>query len=287
MPRRTNDFQGLMYLIQSQLAPTGAQVTESELLTDEAIDSDREINILISDPTDGLPPQTIAIECRDRKRKADIEWIDEIIDKYSKIRVRRVVAVSRSGFTENAFKKAEDAGIDSLLLGEALAADWGTAVKNVTAALLRSRLVTRMSTELRFDDTPNPVLLEKQPKLLGAMILQADGSPLGPVENLAASMFEGPEMQEALAANARRLTKQEPYLFAELTYELPARAYLVTGSGQLRSLRQVMVLARCRTEDLKIVLEHRSPGQARVAFGSADTFGYRFHAAASQKPEGP
>ena len=72
MPRRTNDFQGLMYLVQSQLAPTGAQVTESELLTDEAINSDREINILISDPTDGLPPQTVAIECRDRKRKADI-----------------------------------------------------------------------------------------------------------------------------------------------------------------------------------------------------------------------
>ena len=200
MPRRTNDFQGLMYLIQSQLAPTGAQVTESELLTDEAINSDREINILISDPTDGLPPQTVAIECRDRKRKADIGWIDEIIDKYSKIRVRRVVAISRSGFTKNAFKKAEDAGIDTLLLGEALAADWGTAVKNVTAALLRSRLVTRMSTELRFDDTHNPVLLEKQPKLLGAMILQADGSPLGPLENLAASLFEGPEMQEALAA---------------------------------------------------------------------------------------
>jgi hypothetical protein len=165
MPRRTNDFQGLMYLIQSQLAPTGAQVTESELLTDEAINSDREINILISDPTNGLPPQTVAIECRDRKRKADIGWIDEIIDKYSKIRVRRVVAISRSGFTKNAFKKAEDAGIDTLLLGEALAADWGTAVKNVTAALLRSRLVTRMSTELRFDDTHNPVLLEKQPKL--------------------------------------------------------------------------------------------------------------------------
>ena len=284
MPRRTNDFQGLMYLIQSQLAPTGAQVTESELLTDEAINSDREINILISDPTNGLPPQTVAIECRDRKRKADIGWIDEIIDKYSKIRVRRVVAISRSGLTKNAFKKAEDAGIDTLLLGEALAADWATAVENVTAALLRSRLVTRMSTELRFDDTHNPVLLEKQPKLLGAMILQADGSPLGPVENLAASLFEGPEMQEALAANARRLTKPEPYLFAELTYGLPAMAYLVTGSGQLRSLREVMVLARCRTEDLKIVLEHKSLGQARVWFGSADTFGYRFHAAASQKP---
>jgi hypothetical protein len=49
-----------MYLIQSQLAPTSATVEESVYLTDEAIDSDREIDILISDPTGGLPPQTVA-----------------------------------------------------------------------------------------------------------------------------------------------------------------------------------------------------------------------------------
>ena len=69
MPQRTNDFQSLMYLIQSQLAPTSARVEQSAYLTDKAIDSDREIDILITDPRGNLPPQTIAIECRDRKRK--------------------------------------------------------------------------------------------------------------------------------------------------------------------------------------------------------------------------
>ncbi len=120
MPKRTNDFQSLMYLIQSQLAPTGAEVKESVFLTDEATSSDREIDIFISDPTGGLPPQTIAIKCRDTNRKPSIQWIDEIIGKYFKIPVRRVVAISRSGFTQNALKKAKDAGIDTLTLGEAL-----------------------------------------------------------------------------------------------------------------------------------------------------------------------
>jgi predicted Mrr-cat superfamily restriction endonuclease len=140
MPQRTNDFQSLMYLIQSRLAPTSARVEESAYLTDKAIDSDREIDILITDPRGNLPPQTIAIECRDRKRKADVEWIDAIIGKYSKIGVRRVVAISRSGFTKNAIKKAKDANIDTLSLGQALEADWETAVKNVIAAMLRSHL---------------------------------------------------------------------------------------------------------------------------------------------------
>src|SRR3712207_2141412 len=109
-----------MYLIQSQLAPTSARVEQSAYLTDKAIDSDREIDILITDPRGNLPPQTIAIECRDRKRKADVEWIDAIIGKYSQIGVRRVVAISRSGFTKNAIKKAKDANIDTLSLGQAL-----------------------------------------------------------------------------------------------------------------------------------------------------------------------
>jgi hypothetical protein len=38
--------------------------------------------------------------------------------------------------------------------------DWETAVNNVIAAMLRSHLVTRMRSELRFADAPEPVLLE-------------------------------------------------------------------------------------------------------------------------------
>jgi hypothetical protein len=49
MHQRTNDFQSLMYLIPSQLAPTSARVEASAYLTDKAIDSDREIDILITE----------------------------------------------------------------------------------------------------------------------------------------------------------------------------------------------------------------------------------------------
>src|SRR5918994_790893 len=276
-----------MYLIQSQLAPTSATVEESMYLTDEAIDSDREIDIFISDPTGGLPPQTVAIECRDRQRKADVEWIDAIIGKYSKIRVRRVVAISRSGFTKNAIKKAKDANIDALSLDQALEADWETAVNNVVAAMLRSHLVTRMRSELHFTDTSEPVLLDEHSEFLRAVIYEANGSFLGLVGHFMNWLFEGPQMQELLAAYAIHLTEEEPYLFCELTHEFPPGAYLVTSSGHMRPLREAMVLARCRTEHLEIVLEHGSLGQARVAFGSADTFGYRVHTAASQVPEGP
>jgi hypothetical protein len=188
-------------------------------LTDEAIDSDREIDILISDPTGGLPPQTVAIECRDRQRKADVEWIDAIIGKYSKIRVRRVVAISRSEFTKNAVKKARDANIDTLSLDQALEADWETAVNNVIAAMLRSHLVTRMRSELRFTDAPKSVLLDEHSDLLRAMIHGADGSFLGLVGHLMNWLFEGPQMQELLAAYASHVTEEEPYLFCEFTHE--------------------------------------------------------------------
>jgi hypothetical protein len=107
------------------------------------------------------------------------------------------------------------------------------------------------------------------------MIYEPDGSPLTSVGHLMAWLFEGPQMQELLAANAIHLTEEEPYLFCELTHELPSGAYLVTNSGRTRPLREAVVLARCRTEDLEIALEHGSLGQAR-SWSTKDLLNSRF-----------
>ncbi len=65
MPKRSNDFQKLIYLIHHQL--TGeAVVTESKFLHDNAANIEREVNIVIETRVGDLlgfsPPQATALQ---------------------------------------------------------------------------------------------------------------------------------------------------------------------------------------------------------------------------------
>jgi hypothetical protein len=62
MPRRTNDFQTLIALVERQMAQSGVTVTESKLIKDTVIREDREVDVhLVVD--DGQATTTVGIEC--------------------------------------------------------------------------------------------------------------------------------------------------------------------------------------------------------------------------------
>lgn len=126
MPKRSNPFQRLVKIIERQLWPE-AQLSESAKI------GGREIDILIEHKAGGTDFR-IAVECRDRKRKESIEWIDDLLGKYSRDpgqevvpAAHKVIAVSSSGFSEKAHRKAEesDLGIELLTLKEAEKVEWG------------------------------------------------------------------------------------------------------------------------------------------------------------------
>lgn len=115
MPKRSNDFQRLIAAIEGQLAPLGAVVTESKLIKEKSSDTEREIDIAIESNV-GPHRVLIAVECRDQRRRADLEWIDGLIGKYRDLPVGKIVAVSRSGFTKTAIKKAKEVNISTVTL---------------------------------------------------------------------------------------------------------------------------------------------------------------------------
>ncbi|MBD1833418.1 restriction endonuclease [Cyanobacteria bacterium FACHB-472] len=123
MPKRTNDFQTLIAFIEKELAPLGARVTESAEIAEAEDCSKREVDVLIEAEINGHPIN-IAIECRDHKTPQDVTWIDQLIGKYRDLTIPFVVAVSKSGFTDSAIKKAERVGIRTLTLEEAQETDW-------------------------------------------------------------------------------------------------------------------------------------------------------------------
>jgi len=123
MPKRSNEFQQLIHYIYTQLTPSGTTVTESFELKERNSNATREIDILIEQDIANIKMR-IAVECRDRSRKSDIEWIDGLIGKYKDLDIHKVVAVSRSGFSKDAIDKAAKHGIETKTIRECLDIDW-------------------------------------------------------------------------------------------------------------------------------------------------------------------
>lgn len=122
MPKRSNEFQTLIALIESALANASVQVTESKLVKNGA-GVEREIDIALEGAVNDYPI-LVAIECRDHKRKRTVEWVDQVIGKYDGILANKVVLVSRNGFTKEATRRANEVGYETLSLIQAQSHDW-------------------------------------------------------------------------------------------------------------------------------------------------------------------
>lgn len=122
--------------LAEKVALHGAIVRESI----ELIDSNgapREVDILIESNT-GVTSVGIAVECRDRKRRSDIEWIDQVVGKYRDLpAVNKIICVSNSGFSRKAKKKAEKHGIDLLSPQKVSAVDWPAKFRRLGVAKMR------------------------------------------------------------------------------------------------------------------------------------------------------
>src|SRR5689334_21690154 len=115
--QHTNEFQRLIVMLHQQLAPSGARIIESNLVEDPATKILREADITIDYEIAGYQIR-IVIECRDRSRRATVEWVDQLVGKYGR-EVARVVAVSRSGFTRAASELAKAHNIEVVSASDA------------------------------------------------------------------------------------------------------------------------------------------------------------------------
>jgi hypothetical protein len=134
MPKRSTDFQMLVTLINGCLRDSG-KVEESALLVDKTSGEKREVDVLItSDIADY--PVNISVEVRDRARKADITWVEEMHAKHSHLPTDKLVLVSRRGFSKRALDKAKFYGIEAITFEEALETDWDLATRMTSSGVM-------------------------------------------------------------------------------------------------------------------------------------------------------
>lgn len=114
MPKRSNIFQRMVYITKKVVAP-GDKVEESRFLVDRATGKEREVDICIETTLLGHPV-LVGIECKDQKRPASVEWVEQQKAKHERLGTHALVLVSRNSFTAEAKKVAYFYGIETLAI---------------------------------------------------------------------------------------------------------------------------------------------------------------------------
>jgi hypothetical protein len=135
MPKRTNIFQRLVAAIHAELAPTWT-VEESKLLRDVRTGEDREVDIVASAKLCGYQ-LTMSIEVRDRRRPADVTWVEEMAQKHADLPTSKLILWSPSGFTKSALLKANALNIETVAPGALERAPWAGIARDLIGGSLK------------------------------------------------------------------------------------------------------------------------------------------------------
>jgi hypothetical protein len=127
MPKRTNAFQQLVFMLRETLARKGVSVAQSAELPDSDTGELREVDIVLTSDVGGTRV-IVSIEVTDRTRMADTPWVESMLQKHSTLPTSKLVLVSRSGFTGTAEEKARRHKADTLTVAEANRVDWPAAL---------------------------------------------------------------------------------------------------------------------------------------------------------------
>lgn len=125
--KESETFERQIHRIHELLDDSEAVVTWNDHIPDPDNPSQaRQIDITIE-----RNRKLTIVECRRHQSAQDVQWIEELIGRRASLRAHGVIAVSSSGFTAGAVKKASVHGVilrDLRELTEAEVKDWGKQV---------------------------------------------------------------------------------------------------------------------------------------------------------------
>lgn len=116
------EFEQLVARIEADAGPLGITVTSPDRIRCKITGRLREVDASIRTKV-GTSTILLTIECRKRKPKQDVTWIEQLATKMSNIGASRTIAVSSAGFSTEAREMARHRGIDLRRLSEVSAAD--------------------------------------------------------------------------------------------------------------------------------------------------------------------
>lgn len=135
MPARSNILQRLVLEIHKDLG-SGWNVTESRFLVDADTHQPREVDVVAESSSSGYPI-TISVEVRDRSRRADVRWVEEMVQKHKSLPTAKLVLWSSVGFTAPALIKAKSLKAEAVHPKDGAAVPWAKFARDIAGGTLK------------------------------------------------------------------------------------------------------------------------------------------------------
>jgi hypothetical protein len=271
MPRRSNEFQKLVYLVRVNLA-AGATVTESKMLADLVTGREREVDVCVEGGVGGYPVR-VCIECRDHARPADVTWVESMKAKHERLPTHALILASRSGFTDEAREVARRYGIEALPLDEVDQADFHALLEAKSSLWTKCVTVTAQKVIVRVIATPT-LAAENVVVMPDNLVYASDGTELGPIVDLVQLVLNAPYAQRYLLTEGK-----EEHVWFEFRWEPPrdSRGNPLFLKKQepltLREIQYIEIKGPCDFKISEFHLRRGNFGGVQVAWGKTEIFG--------------
>lgn len=265
MPKRSNEFQKLIHLIYQQLEDP-ATVTESKLLPNRVTKRLREVDVVM-EVRCARTTLLVAVECRDHKKRQDVELIEQVKTKLENLGIHKVVLVSSSGFTPQARELAQREGYDTLTLEEAVKVDWNEGIRKLEQLFLGLAHPTLRTWALTLEHASEEPIPTMQDFGRDPVVYNPDGSVRSALSQFFNEVAHHALAEKSILEHADPGT-QIPVIFDG---EFGREYYMVDRSGRKRVVRHIRLEGTADVPDqIPVKLKHRMFGGAHVAYGTID-----------------
>lgn len=271
MPKRSNDFQRLIYLVRLNLSE-GAKVYESKMMRDRLTKRFREVDVVIEGKV-GSQRVFVSVECRDHQRVADVTWVDTMKAKHDRLDTHALLLASRSGFTPEARDVASKYGIELFTLEDIDDANIPALLGSNGSLWLKSVTITAEKVSIRVAQVgvlPSETVATSPDNLLYI----EDGSEHCQTKELVDRLLKSPRARDYLLAEAN-----EEHRWFELFWGPPSDhdgkpLYMKKlEPAVLRPVESIRIVGPCKVEVGRFGMRHGRIGDVQVSWGKSTIAG--------------
>jgi hypothetical protein len=275
MPKRSNEFQKLVFLLKQYAAPAGATVTESKFLIDKSIGKEQEVDVCIEFVVAGIP-FLISIECTEESRPATKEWVSEMKGKHGDLPTNKLALASRSGFTDQALNKARFHGIDTISLDVLQDDSAERVIKQALSYKVWSLTPTKVTVRVAAHATDKRLPAEAVSIVDDYRIFNEAGEEIGIARTLVHDLLRSQKSSEHIFKHGKPHHKK-----FSLTERLPTdinggRIYLrkdFSDFAVLRRMEKVTISGTLIVTVGALELEHARLQETTIAWGTIEYLG--------------
>lgn len=257
-----------------------ADLQESAMLRNRLTGKEQEVDVVIRSQPAGHEV-IVSIEATDRGRKADVQWVQQMVGKHADLPTSKLVLVSSAGFTSDARTAAVENGAAALAVEDLDADDPDQAVLQALHSLWpRHITVTAQQVQLLVR-TPAGETCGIEVPLTSSVHLR-DGTAVGTMHDVIAACAEGGdfaplmEHMSGFSQDAERafVIRLESLAIRRNGRDQPLYVPAIQGDAATSMVEKVQVGGHAAVQVAEIPLQGKRLGHIAYAYGEA-TLGSR------------